>query len=162
MICKCDDNKDKMLQLKDVIVKHKSTKGALIPVLHEAQEIFGYLPKDAQELVSEGLNIPLSDVYGVITFYTQFKLNPKGKNHIAVCQGTACYVKNSQQVMDRIKSELKLENGQTSEDMNYSLEETRCIGACGLAPVVTVNEKIHAKISPEDIGNIISNNKERH
>lgn len=157
MICKCDDNEDKMIKLKDVILEHKSKRGPLIPVLHEAQDIFGYLPQDAQEVIAEGLNIPVSDVYGVATFYTHFKLNPKGKNHIAVCQGTACYVKNSQKVMDRIKAELKLENGETSEDLNYSLEETRCIGACGLAPVVTVNEKIYAKVAPEDVDELINN-----
>ncbi len=126
-----------------------------MPVLHEAQEIFGYLPRDVQEVISEGLELPLSDVYGVITFYTHFKLKPKGKSHIAVCQGTACYVKNSQKVMDRIKNELKLESGETSEDLRYSLEETRCIGACGLAPVVTVNEKIYAKITPEEVDEMI-------
>ncbi len=155
MVCRCDDNEEKMLKLKEVILENRDKKGALIPVLHEAQEIFGYLPKDAQEVIAEGLNVPLSDVYGVITFYTHFKLKPKGEVHIGVCQGTACYVKNSQKVMDKIREELGLEAGETSENLKFSLEETRCIGACGLAPVVTVNDKIHAKILPEDVKGII-------
>jgi NADP-reducing hydrogenase subunit HndA len=142
-----------------VIKKHKDTKGALIPVLHEAQEIYGYLPVEVQQKVSEGLKIPLSEIYGVVTFYTQFSLKPKGKYNISVCMGTACYVKGAGLLLDKLKEELKLEVGESTEDGHFSLEACRCLGACGLAPVLTVNDEVYGTLVPDDIIGIINKYK---
>lgn len=141
--------------LKAAILKHKDEKGALIPVLHKAQEIYGYLPIEVQKMVSEGLGIPLTEIYGVVTFYTQFTLQPKGKYHIGVCLGTACYVKGSGKIIDKIKEKLGIEVAECTDDGKFSLEATRCIGACGLAPVITINEDVYGRLSVDDIEEIL-------
>lgn len=156
--CGGDDVRDQ--KLAEVIEKHKNTKGALIPVLHEAQELYGYLPLEIQKKVSEGLNIPLSEVYGVVTFYTQFSLNPKGKYKIQVCMGTACYVKGSGQILDKVKEKLGIDVGQSTEDNNFSLEACRCIGACGLAPVIMINDDVYGRLTPDEIEGILNKYKE--
>jgi len=142
-------------QLKQVIAKHKDQKGAVIPVLHEAQSIYGYLPIEVQEIISEGLNVPLAEIYGIVTFYAQFSLNPKGKYQIGVCLGTACYVKGSGDILDKVKEILGIEVGECTPDGKFSIDATRCIGACGLAPVLTVNEDVYGRLVVDDIPGII-------
>ncbi|TYQ16468.1 UNVERIFIED_CONTAM: NAD(P)-dependent iron-only hydrogenase diaphorase component iron-sulfur protein [Acetivibrio alkalicellulosi] len=158
--CCCGQVDERDEKLQEIIKKHKETKGALIPVLHEAQELYGYLPIEVQKMVAEGLGVSLSEVYGVVTFYTQFSLNPKGKYKIQVCMGTACYVKGAGQILDKLKEKLGLDVDQCSEDGLFSLEACRCIGACGLAPVITVNEDVYGRIGPDDVEGIIKKYKE--
>lgn len=150
-----EENEENIKRLKYVIDENKEKKGSLMAVLHEAQHLFGYLPIEVQRIISEGLGIPLAEVYGVVTFYSQFTLIPKGKYNIGVCLGTACYVKGAQAVMDKVKEELGIEIGGTTSDRKFSIEATRCIGACGLAPVLAVNDEVYGKLKPEDIPAII-------
>jgi NADH:ubiquinone oxidoreductase subunit E len=147
--------KEKMEKLEHVLIEHKNQPGALMPVLHETQELFGYIPEEAQKRISEVLNIPMAEIYGVATFYSRFTLNPRGQNTISVCLGTACYVKNSQGVLDKLKEELNLKEGETSKDGKFTLEATRCLGCCGLAPVMMLNEEVFGKLVPEDIPEIL-------
>ncbi len=148
--------KEQEEKLMQIISKHKGQDGALIPVLHEAQELYGYLPIEVQQMISDGLGISMSEIYGVVTFYTQFTTNPKGKYNIAVCLGTACYVKGSGVLLDKIKEKLGIDVGECTPDGKYSIEATRCIGACGLAPVLTVNEDVYGRLVPEDIDGILA------
>ncbi len=148
--------KEQEAKLMEVIAKYKDSKGALIPVLHEAQEIYGYLPIEVQTMIAEGLDVPLSKVYGVVTFYAQFSLYPKGKYNIAVCLGTACYVKGSGDIIDKFKQLLNIEVGECTPDGKFSLEATRCIGACGLAPVLTVNEEVYGRLTVDDVDDILA------
>ena len=152
--------KEQEAQLKAVIAEHKDMDGAVIPVLHKAQEIYGYLPIEVQEMISEGLDVPLAEIYGIVTFYTQFSLNPKGKYHIGVCLGTACYVKGSGDILDKIKEILGIEVGECTPDGLFSIEATRCIGACGLAPVLTVNDDVYGRLVVDDLEGIIKKYKE--
>ncbi len=142
-------------QLKKVIAAHKDQKGAVIPVLHEAQNIYGYLPMEVQKMISEGLNVPLAEIYGIVTFYAQFSLNPKGKYQIGVCLGTACYVKGSGDILDEVKKILNIEVGECTPDGKFSLDATRCIGACGLAPVITINEDVYGRLGKGEIADIL-------
>ena len=142
--------------LEKAIEENKDLPGALMPVLHEGQKIFGALPIEVQKVVSEKMNIPMAEVYGVVTFYSHFTLEPKGDYHIGVCLGTACYVKGAQPIIDAIESSLNLAVGATSPDAKFSLEATRCIGACGLAPVHTVNEDVYGRISEKDVPDILA------
>lgn len=143
-------------KLKNVIEKYKGTEGALIPVLHEAQDIFGYLPKEVQQKISDGLDIPMSEIYGVVTFYTQFSIYPKGQYQVAVCLGTACYVKGSGDIIERIKQRLGIDVGECTADGKFSLDATRCIGACGLAPVLTVNDEVYGRLTVDDVDDILA------
>lgn len=143
-------------KLQAVINKYKGTEGALIPVLHEAQDIFGYLPVEVQQKISDGLDVPMSEIYGVVTFYTQFSIYPKGQYQIAVCLGTACYVKGSGTIIDKIKQKLGIDVGQCTEDGKFSLDATRCIGACGLAPVLTVNDEVYGRLTADDVDDILA------
>jgi NADH:ubiquinone oxidoreductase subunit E len=147
--------KEKLSKLEDIINEHKHQPGALMPILHETQEMFGYLPEEAQKRIAEGLNISLAEIYGVATFYSRFTLSPRGKYTIGVCLGTACYVKNAQGIIDKIKKEIKVGAGETTQDGLFTLEATRCIGCCGLAPVMTVGEDVYGKIVPEDVVDIL-------
>lgn len=142
-------------QLEEIIVKYKDTPGALIPVLHEAQELYGYLPFEVQKIIADGLDIPVAKVYGVVTFYSQFSLTPKGKYRISVCLGTACYVKGAAEILDKLKERLSIDVGECTDDGLFSLDSCRCIGACSLAPVVTINEEVYGNLVPEDIDGII-------
>ena len=139
--------KEQEEKLLAIIEKWKDTLGALMPVLQEAQEVYGYLPMEVQKIIALNMDISLEEVFGVASFYSQFSLNPKGTVNIAVCLGTACYVKGSGQIIDRISQQLGVEAGSTSPDGKYSLEATRCIGACGLAPVFTINGEVYGRIS---------------
>lgn len=143
-------------ELRSRLVSMEDMGGALMPALQEAQAIYGYLPIEVQKMVAEELGLSLEEVFGVSTFYAQFSLNPKGKYAMAVCLGTACYVKGSGDVMSRLERELGLVDGATSADGRYSLCATRCIGCCGLAPVMTVNGDVYGKIVPDDIPAIIA------
>lgn len=152
--------KEKLNKLEHIINEHKNQQGALMPVLHETQELFGYLPEAAQKLISEALDISMAEIYGVATFYSRFTLKPRGKYTIGVCLGTACYVKNSQSIIDKIKNEIKIAAGETTPDGLFTLEATRCIGCCGLAPVMTVGEDVYGKLVPEDVLDIIKKYQE--
>ena len=143
-------------ELMSVIAKHKDQEGALIPVLHQAQEIYGYLPIEVQTMIADGLSVPLAEVYGVVTFYTQFSLNPKGEYKIGVCLGTACYVKGSGDILEKFKELLKIDVDGCTSDGKFSLEATRCIGACGLAPVFTINEDVYGRITADDVPGILA------
>lgn len=149
------DTAEQCAKLMEVIEKYKGTEGALIPALHEAQEIYGYLPYEVQKKISEGLGIPMAEIYGVVTFYTQFSIYPKGKYNIAVCLGTACYVKGSGDIIDKIKERLGIDVGQCTDDGKFSLDATRCIGACGLAPVLTVNDDVYGRLTVDDVDGIL-------
>jgi len=147
--------KEQEAKLKEIVAKYKETSGALIPVLHEVQEVYGYLPIEVQEMVADGLGVSLAEVYGVVSFYAQFSLYPKGDFPIGVCLGTACYVKGSGLILEKIKEILKLEVGECTDDGKFSLEATRCIGACGLAPVFTVNGEVYGRIGADDVADIL-------
>lgn len=147
--------KEQREKLDEIIAAHKDMDGSLIPVLHQAQEVYGYLPIEVQQIIADGLNIPMAEVYGVVTFYTQFTTNPKGKYKIAVCLGTACYVKGSQGLLDKIKERLKIDVGECTPDGKFSIDATRCIGACGLAPVLTVNDDVYGRLTVDDIDGIL-------
>ncbi|MCC5912573.1 MAG: NAD(P)H-dependent oxidoreductase subunit E [Clostridiaceae bacterium] len=142
-------------KLQRVIEANKDKQGALMPVLHEGQKIFGCLPLEVQKQISEALKIPLSEIYGVVTFYSQFSLEPQGDYVIGVCLGTACYVKNAQPIIDKISKIIDTKAGETSPDGKFTLVATRCIGACGLAPVMTVNEDVYGRLQVEDIPGIM-------
>ena len=146
-------------KLNAVIQKHLGTPGALMPILQEAQEIYGYLPIEVQKMIAIKTGISLEEVYGVSTFYSQFVLNPKGQIAIAVCMGTACYVKGSGDLLDKITEVLGLPAGATSPDAQYSLDATRCIGACGLAPVLTINGEVYGKLGKADIEPLLAKYK---
>ncbi len=136
--------------LKAVIAEHKDDKGALMPVLQKAQEIYGYLPIEVQSMIATEMNIPLEKVYGVSTFYSQFSLNPKGKYRISVCLGTACYVKGSGEVFNKLQEILGIKSGEITPDGKFSLQDCRCIGACGLAPVMTVNDDVYGRLTGDE------------
>lgn len=142
-------------QLRQVIAAHKGQPGATMPVLQAAQEIFGYLPEEVQIMVAEGLDIPLSEVYGVVSFYAQFTLNPKGKYQISVCLGTACYVKGAGDVLEAVEQKLGITPGGITRDGKFSLDACRCIGACGLAPVMMINEDVYGRLTPSQVGPIL-------
>ncbi|MEG1509170.1 MAG: NAD(P)H-dependent oxidoreductase subunit E [Clostridia bacterium] len=141
--------------LKKRLAKIKKLPGATMPALQIAQEIYGYLPIEVQKIVATELNMPLEHIYGVATFYAQFSLTPKGKFEVGVCLGTACYVKGSSLVMEKVQKVLGVQSGCT-EDGKFSLVATRCIGCCGLAPVMTINGEVYGKIAPEDVANILA------
>ena len=150
-----EENKEKIQEFRDFIKENRDKQGVLMPVLQEAQVKFGYLPNEILEIVSKDLNIPLSEIYGVATFYSQFTFIPKGENNISVCLGTACYVKGAEKVLAEIENVLGIKCGGTTSDLKFSITPTRCIGACGLAPVININDDTHGKLKPEDIKAII-------
>ncbi|MCC5912381.1 MAG: NAD(P)H-dependent oxidoreductase subunit E [Clostridiaceae bacterium] len=142
-------------KLQNVINEYKGKQGPLMPVLHEGQKIFGCLPLEVQKKISESLKVPLSEIYGVVTFYSQFSLEPQGDYVIGVCLGTACYVKNAQPIIDKISKMIDTKAGETSQDGKFTLVATRCIGACGLAPVMTINEEVYGRLKVEDVPGIM-------
>ena len=146
-------------QLIAVINELKGTPGALMPVLQKAQDIYGYLPIEVQKIIATRMGVSLEEVFGVSSFYSQFVLNPKGEVAIAVCMGTACYVKGSGEILNKITEVLGLPAGATTPDGKYSLEATRCIGACGLAPVLTVNNEVYGKLQASDVAGILEKYK---
>jgi NADH:ubiquinone oxidoreductase subunit E len=149
-------NEEKIKDFKIFMKENKGKKGALMAVLHEAQDMFGYLPTEIQEMISEELRVPLSEIYGVATFYSQFSLVPKGEYKIGVCLGTACYVKGAQEVLDKVEEILGITVGQTTPDRKFSISATRCLGACGLAPVLVVNEDVYGRLTADDVEGILN------
>ena len=148
--------KEQEEKLLAVIEKHAGQRGAMMPILQEAQEIYGYLPIEVQTIIAEKTGVSMKEIFGIISFYAQFKLNPDGQYAIAVCLGTACYVKGSGDIIEAISQKLNVPVGSTSPDGKYSIEATRCIGACGLAPVLTVNGEVYGKITVDDVDTILA------
>jgi len=153
----CCENNGKDAFLEELFSVYKPEKDNLIQMLNEIQEHYGYIPMDVQKELSEFLSIPLAEVYGVVTFYSRFSLEPQGKYKISVCLGTACYVKGSQKILDRLKDRLKIEEGETTPDGRFSIEATRCVGACGLAPVFTINNEVHGKATVKMLDEVLDN-----
>ncbi|GAA0779331.1 NADH-quinone oxidoreductase subunit NuoE [Clostridium subterminale] len=153
----CNLEKNLMFkELDDFIESLPSKDGALIEVLHRAQHIFGYLPKEVQTFVADKLNLPVSKVYGVVTFYSFFTTEPRGKNVINVCMGTACFVRGAGDILKEFEKELSIKSGQTTEDMKFTLGSLRCVGACGLAPVLTINDKVYGHCTPDQVKSILA------
>lgn len=148
--------KEKFDELEKFIDGLETTKGALIEILHKAQHIFGYLPRDVQLYVARELGIPGAEVFGVVSFYSYFTTKPRGKHTISVCMGTACFVRGADKIVAGFKEKLGIESNEITEDGLFTLKDVRCIGACGLAPVVTVGEKVYGRVKEEDIDEIIN------
>lgn len=142
-------------QLLKVIDELRDTQGSLMPIMQAAQDIYGYLPYEVQKIISDELKVPMEKVYGIATFYAQFNLNPKGENTVSVCLGTACYVKGAGLVFDEIIKELGINDGECTADGRFSLDTCRCVGACGLAPVMLVNEDVYGKVTPDQVKGIL-------
>lgn len=153
------ENKDLLAKLDEAIAKNKGQRGAVMMTLQAAQEIFGYVPKEVQIHIAEGLGVALSEVYGVATFYAQFALEPRGRFIIGVCLGTACYVKGSKNILDKVSSELDITVGKTTKDGRFTLKDTRCLGACGLAPVIMIGDDVYGRLVPDDIPAILNKYK---
>lgn len=149
----------KLNQLKEVAKSFNNEGGELINVLHKAQEIFGYLPAEVQELVAKELNVSVAHVYGVVSFYSFFTMTPKGEFPVSICLGTACYVRGAEKVLDEFRKLLKIQVGETSPDGKFSLACLRCVGACGLAPVVMVGDKVYGRVAPEGVKDILAEYK---
>jgi NADH:ubiquinone oxidoreductase subunit E len=143
-------------ELIEYVRAHKDEKGAMMPILQKAQEIYGYLPEEVQVIIAEETGVPLSEIYGIASFYAQFTLNPKGKYQISVCLGTACYVKGSGDIIEKVCEKIGCEAGSITDDGLFSVDATRCIGACGLAPVMTVNEEVYGRLEVGQIEAILN------
>lgn len=152
---KIADYEEKLKKIDEMLEKYKGQKGALLQALQEAQGIMGYLPLDVQKKVAESLNVTLSEVYSTITFYSFFNLKPRGKYQIRVCLGTACYVKGANKVLERFEQELGIKVGDTTDDIKFSLDACRCVGACGLAPTVIINEDVYGRLTPDKVPEIL-------
>lgn len=153
--CGCSNEDPRLQEVNEIIESHKTVTGALIPVLHKIQGLFGYLPEDMLHLVSTGLNIPMTEIYGVASFYSIFSLVPKGKHIIRVCLGTACYVKGAQLIIDELSKALGVNVGETTKDGKFTFEAARCLGACGLAPVMMIDEQVYGRLEPETVVKIL-------
>lgn len=141
--------------LREVFEKNKDVPGKMMPILQEAQEIYGYLPIEVLRMIADALDVSLSEVYGVATFYSQFSLTPKGENKISVCLGTACYVKGSDKVLEAIENKLGIKSGECTPDRKFSIDSCRCVGACGLAPVIMIGDEVYGKLTPDDVDKIL-------
>jgi len=146
-------------KIKEICKKFNNNGGELINVLHQTQDYIGYLPAEAQELIAKELNVSVAHVYGVVSFYSFFTMTPKGEYPISVCMGTACYVRGAERVLDEFKRILNINVGETTPDGKFSLTALRCIGACGLAPVITVGEEVHGRLAPDDVKGIVEKYK---
>lgn len=157
MACHCSGAGEfDLAPLMDVLAGYQADpRGALIPVLQKAQDIYGYLPKPVLETIAGELKVPVAEVFGVVTFYAQFHLNPRGKNIIRVCQGTACHVRGAAAVLDAIGSRLNIKPGETTKDLTFTLETVACLGACGLAPVIMINDETHGRLTPSAVPGIL-------
>jgi NADH-quinone oxidoreductase subunit E/NADP-reducing hydrogenase subunit HndA len=156
MATNTQETESKFQELEEFIDGMPTTKGELIRVLHKAQELFGYLPQEVQVFVGKKLNIPTAKVFGVVTFYSYFTTTPKGQHNISVCLGTACYVKGIDKVLEEIKKELGIDIGETTKDGKFSITGLRCVGACGLAPVMMVDNKVYGRMKPEKVKEILN------
>ena len=153
------NHNEKYEKLAEVIQAHKEQKGALMPVLQEAQNIFGCVSEDVQKIIAEGLNVTLSEVFGVATFYSQFSLEARGQYIIGVCMGTACYVKGSKDVLEKVSETLATPVGKTTSDGLFTIRDTRCLGACGLAPVMMINDDVYGRLTPDKVPGILAGYK---
>jgi len=142
-------------KLKEIIARHKDQPGAIMPCLQEAQEVYGYLPVEVQTMIAEGLGVSLEEVFGVSTFYSQFSLTPKGKYNVSICLGTACYVKGAAAVLNAVEQKLGIVPGAITPDGKFSLDSCRCVGACGLAPVMMINNDVYGRLTPDQVGPIL-------
>ena len=158
--CTACGTAEQLEKLHAVIEESRNTPGCLMHILQEAQAIYGFLPLEVQKTIAEGLNMPLSEVYGVATFYSQFSLTPKGKHRISVCLGTACYVKGSDKILEEIEKQLGIKCGECTEDGLFSIDSCRCVGACGLAPVMMIGEEVYGKLTPDMVKGILDSYKE--
>lgn len=149
------ENHEKIIQFKNYIERNKDLGGALMPVLQEAQSVFGYIPEEIVDIISQELDIPTSDIFGVATFYAQFTFVPRGEYSISVCMGTACYVNGAQDILDEFIDELGIGVGETTEDMKFSIVDTRCVGDCANAPVVLVNNDVYPRFKKSDVKKLI-------
>lgn len=147
---------EQLQQVDDIIATHAGRPGALIPVLEQVQDVLGYLPEPVQVLVAEGLTIPVANVYGVVTFYSFFTMVPRGRHNIRVCLGTACYVRGGQKILERLQEITGIEPGGCTEDRRFSLETVRCLGACGLAPVIVVDDNTHGQMKPGKLESVLA------
>lgn len=154
--CKIDD------KLVAIANKYEKIDGGIIGALHEVQDTYGYVSTISQKYLSERLNVPMSKIYGIITFYSRFSLKPKGEHNIQVCLGTACYVKGADKVLDRFKEKLGIDEGQTTKDGKFSLESVRCIGACGLAPAIVIDKEVYGKMDVKKVDELIEKYKEEN
>ncbi len=152
--CSCTEQKLKK-EMNEILTQYTDVKDNLIPILNEVQIKYGYIPQIAQKEISEYLKIPMAEIYGVITFYSRFTLKPKGKYAISVCLGTACFVKGSEKIMERLKQRLKIEEGETTPDGKFSIDATRCVGACGIAPVFTVNGEVYGRATVKKLDEVL-------
>ncbi|MDR1093082.1 MAG: NAD(P)H-dependent oxidoreductase subunit E [Clostridiales bacterium] len=143
-------------QLRAAVASLKGSPGAVMPAMQRAQGIYGYLPFAAQKFISDELDVPLEEIYGIATFYSQFALTPKGKNRIGVCMGTACYVKGAALVLSALEADLGVKTGETTPDGLFTIDATRCLGCCGLAPVLSVNDHVYGKVAPEKVAEILN------
>lgn len=154
--CSCSGSPNPFPKLDEILAQYQGVEGALIPVLQQAQNIYGYLSKELIKHIANKLAIPVSHIYGVVTFYSQFHLNPRGKHIIRVCQGTACHVRGGKMILKALEDNLHIEAGQTTRDLKFTLETVACIGACGLAPVMMIDEDTHGRLTPEIIAEILT------
>lgn len=154
--CSCGSTINNYAQLDAILAKYAGVKGSLIPVLQETQHAYGYLSKSVIHKIAAGLDIPVSQIYGVVTFYSQFHLNPRGENIIRVCQGTACHVRGAKQILQAVEDMLKIKPGETTPDLKFTLETVACIGACGLAPVMMVNDDTHGRLTPQSVQEVLA------
>jgi len=152
--------KEQEQELNEAIARHKDQKGALMPVIQEAQRIYGYMPEEVQKMVAKGMNVSLSEIYGIVTFYSQISLTPKGKYKVVICMGTACYVIGAGKILERFEKELGINDGECTPDMKFSLNGARCVGACGLAPVISINEDVYGKLNENMVTEILEKYKE--
>ncbi|NLW48135.1 MAG: NADH-quinone oxidoreductase subunit NuoE [Firmicutes bacterium] len=149
--CQCETDQEKLERIGQVIEEYKDKEGSLIQILHIAQGIYGYLPLSLQQFIAAKLDLPLSNVYGVASFYSFFSTTPRGENTIKVCLGTACYVRGGKKIVERLKNILGIEVGETTTDGKFTLEVMRCIGACGLAPAITINDQVFKQVNPDKL-----------
>lgn len=152
----CGGENPEKVRIDSILAKYEGVKGSLIPILQEVQSLYNYLPKDALEYVAEQTKVPIAQIYGVVTFYSLFHLNPRGRNIIRVCQGTACHVRGGKAILQALEKELDIKAGNTTEDLRFTLETVACIGACGLAPVMQINDDTHGRLTPDKVKAILA------
>lgn len=153
--CCCTGESPEKAKIDEILKKYENEKGALIAILQEVQHLYNYLPEDALEYVAKGTKTPISKIYGVVTFYSQFHLNPRGRNIIRVCQGTACHVRGAKAILEELEAELGIKAGHTTADLNFTLETVACLGACSLAPVMQVNAETHGRLTTDMVAGIL-------
>ena len=161
MPCQCEATYEELDNYIKSVYKPAHPQSALIAILHHAQGMYGYLNKEVMEHIAQVTEVPAAEIYGVATFYSYFKHRPQGKHRVTVCMGTACYIKGAAKILEIIEDDLDIQPGETSQDMLFTLDETRCIGACGLAPVMLVDEKVYARVEPEQVKAILAEYKEK-